>query len=188
MNEADYSERLAPAGMILLGLIGLESPLIPPTLATLAPGYPPGSGKWSRSVVGTDVPDFATRANEGWFELSRKGGLFGDDREFLVAVGILEGDWWWAHVKLAESWDIMGAGSAATLGIGFGVPEFAMLSLTGDVIVCGTAGGSTIGAVLVNEFQDLTGLRELADWKASWPGTPQQERIAARRWLESIDH
>jgi hypothetical protein len=188
MNEADYSGRLAPAGMIFLGLMDLESPLVPPTLATLAPGYPPESGTWSRSVVGTDVPGFITRANEGWFELSRKGRLFGDDREFLVAVEILEDDWWWAHVKLAESWDIMGAGSAAALGTGFGEPEFVMLSLAGDVIVCGTAGGFMIGAVLVNDFQDLTGLRELAHWKASWPGASQQERIAARRWLESTDH
>lgn len=58
-------------------------------------------------------------------------------------------DWWWARVRLAESWDIMGAGSAAALGIGFGAPEFAMLSLAGDVIVCGTAGESSIGTVLV---------------------------------------
>lgn len=186
MKKADYSERLAPAGLILLGLMGPELPLIPPTLATLAPGYPPRSGAWPRSVVRTDVPDFVTRANDGWLDLSRKGGLFGDDREFLVAVEIREDDWWWAHVKLAESWDIMGAGSASALGSGFGVPEFAMLSLAGDVIVCGTAGESMIGSVLLNGFRDLTDLRELADWKASWPGTPQRERMAARRWLESI--
>ncbi|MEV0606235.1 hypothetical protein AB0I61_07705 [Polymorphospora rubra] len=58
-------------------------------------------------------------------------------------------DWWWARVRLAESWDIMGAGSAAALGIGFGAPEFAMLSLAGDVIVCGMTGESSIGTVLV---------------------------------------
>ncbi|GAA0814197.1 hypothetical protein [Spirilliplanes yamanashiensis] len=188
MNKANYSERLAPAGLIFLGLMGRESPLVPPTLAALAPGYPPESGAWPRAVVGTDVPDFIAIANAGWFEISLRGGLVVDDREFLVAVEISEGDWWWAHVKLAECWDMMGAGSAAALGTGFGVPDFAMLSLAGDVIVCGTAGGDMIGAVVVNKFHDLTGLRELADWKAGWPGTPQQERHAARRWLESIDH
>lgn len=186
MKNADYAERLAPAGLTHQGLAGLEQPLIPPTLATLAPGYPPRYGAWPRSVVSTGVPNFITKANQGWFDLSREGNLFDDHQEFLVAVEIPEGDWWWAHVKLSGSWDIMGAGSAAALGNGFGVPDFAMLSLTGDVIVCGTAGDSMIGTVLLNRFQDLTGLREFADWKANWPGTPQGERIAARRWLESV--
>lgn len=116
-----------------------------------------------------------------------KGGLFGEDREFLVAVEVHEGegDWWWARVRLAESWEIMGAGSAAALGSGFGAPDFAMLSPTGDVIVCATSGESSIGTVLVNRFRNLVGLRELAEWKADWPGTPRHERAAARRWLES---
>ncbi|MEU9079167.1 hypothetical protein [Kitasatospora sp. NPDC048538] len=184
----EHLERLAPGGLIFLGLMDSECPLIPPTIATLAPGYTSTSGTWPRSVVNSDAPDFVAKANKGWFELSSGGGLFGDAREFLVAVEVHEGegDWWWAHVRLAESWDIMGAGSAAALGTSFGVPEFAMLSFAGDVIVCGTAGESTIGTVLVNGFQKLGGLRELADWKAGWPGTPLQERGAARRWLESI--
>ncbi|MFJ5221609.1 hypothetical protein [Streptomyces sp. NPDC088400] len=189
MVEAmDHPGRLAPGGLVFLGLMSPEDPLIPPTLATLSPGYPPTSRKWLRSVVDSDTPDFVTRANKGWFDLSSEGGLFGEDREFLVAVEVHEGegDWWWARVRLAESWDIMGAGSAAALGSGFGAPEFAMLSPSGDVIVCGTAGDSSIGTVLVNRFRSLAGLRELADWKSGWPGTPQHERAAARRWLESL--
>jgi len=186
----DHPERLAPGGLVFLGLMSPERPLIPPTLATLAPGYPPMSREWPRSVVDRDAPDFVTRANKGRLDLSREGGLFGDDREFLVAVEVHEGedDWWWARVRLAEPWDIMGAGSASALGSGFGAPEFAMLSTSGEVIVCGTTGESSIGTVLVNGFEDLAGLRELADWKAGWPGTQQQERAAARRWLESTRH
>ncbi|BCJ68420.1 hypothetical protein [Polymorphospora rubra] len=187
-----HAERLAPGGLVFLGMMSLECPLIPPTLANLAQGYPPTSGKWPRSVVDSDTPDFVARANEGWLDLSREGGLFGDDLEFLVAVEIEVDeevtDWWWARVKLAESWDIMGAGSAAALGVGFGVPEFAMLSLAGDVIVCGTAGESAIGTVRVSGFRDLAGLRKLADWIADWPTTRQQEKAAARRWLESIGY
>ncbi|MFD9428838.1 MULTISPECIES: hypothetical protein [unclassified Streptomyces] len=183
----DHPARLAPGGLVFLGLMSPENPLIPPTLATLTPGYPPISGKWLRSVVESDTQDFVTRANEGWFDLSRKGGLFGEDREFLIAVEVHEGedDWWWARVRLAESWDIMGSGSADALGCGFGVPDFAMLSLTGDVIVCGTTGDSSIGTVLVNGFRNLVDLRDLADWKAGWSGTPQYERAAARRWLDN---
>ncbi|WP_329362409.1 hypothetical protein [Streptomyces sp. NBC_01483] len=184
----DHLERLAPGGLIYLEMMDPEHPLIAPTLATRASGYQPASGKWSRSVVDSGAPDFVTMANKGWFDLSREGGLFGAAREFLVATETHEGDWWWARVRLAESWDIMGAGSAAALGSGFGAPEFAMLSLTGDVIVCGTTGDSSIGTVLVNDFRTLTGLRELANWKAEWRGTPQQERSASRRWLESIGH
>ncbi|MFF3948061.1 hypothetical protein ACFYYN_24960 [Streptomyces sp. NPDC001902] len=188
VEEMDHPGRLAPAGLVFLGLMAPEHRLIPPTLANAATGYPPAFGDWRRSVVGSDTPDFVDTANKGWFDLSREGGLFGDDREFLVAVEIDEGDHWWARVRLDEPWDIVGAGSAAALGIGFGAPEFAMLSVTGDVIVCGRTGESSIGAVLVNGFSDLAGLRQLAEWKAGWRGTPQQEKAAARRWLESVDH
>ncbi|WP_126639421.1 hypothetical protein [Embleya hyalina] len=186
-ESMDYVERLASSGLVFLRLVSSERPLIPPTLATLASGYLPE--EWPRSIVDSGDPDFVGKANKGWFDLSREGGLFGDDREFLVAVEIhdSEDSWWWAHVRLAEVWDIVGAGSAAALGNDFGAPEFAMLSLTGDVIVCGVTGESSIGTVLVNGFRDLAGLRELADWQAGWLGTPEQERIATRRWLECGD-
>ncbi|MBO4206121.1 hypothetical protein [Micromonospora echinofusca] len=188
MEQKRHSGRLAAAGLIFLGLVSPERPLIPPALATLAPGYPPKSGTWPRLVVDSDIPDFVTRANNGWLDLCQAGGLFGDDREFLVAIEAHEGesDWWWAHVRLAESWDVMGAGSAAALGSGFGAPEFVMLSLDGDIIAFGMSGNSSIGVVLVDGFRNIAGLRELAFWKVNSPGTPQQEKVAARRWLESI--
>lgn len=182
----DHAGRLTPAGLVFLGLVDPASPLIPPTLANAATGYAPPSGGWRRSVIERDAPDFVATANKGWFDLSREGGLFGDDREFLVAVEVQGGDFWWARVRLDESWDVVGAGSADALGIGFGAPEFVMLSVSGDVIVAGRTGDSSVGTVLVTGFSDVVGLCEHAEWKAGWQGTPQQEKAAIRRWLEAI--
>ncbi|MFG3346156.1 hypothetical protein ACGF1Z_13960 [Streptomyces sp. NPDC048018] len=185
----DHPGRLAPGGLVFLGLVDQEVPLVPPTIATVAADYPPPVGEWARSVVETTAPDFVARANEGWFALARDGGLFGDDREFLVAVEV-EGeeernDWWWARVRLDAAWDVMGAGAASALGVGPGAPEFAMLSVSGDVIVCGTTGPTSIGTVLVTGFRELAELREFAEWQADWSGTPQRERVTTRRWLNS---
>ncbi|MFF3844275.1 hypothetical protein [Streptomyces sp. NPDC002328] len=183
----DHAGRLAPAGLVFLGLMDLELPLIPPPLANMATGYKPPSGEWPRSVVGRDTPDFVTKANEGWFELSREGGLFGDDREFLVTAPLQEGgnDLWWACVRLADSWDLVGAGSAAGLGSGFGEPEFTALSLTGDVVAFCYSHSSAVGTVLATGFSDLADLRKMAEWTADYPTTPRQEKAAARRWLDS---
>ncbi|MEU1542056.1 hypothetical protein ABZ461_28895 [Actinacidiphila glaucinigra] len=183
----DHAGRLAPAGLVFLCLMDLELPLIPPTLANMATGYKPPSGEWPRSVVGRDTPDFVAQANEGWFELSREGGLFGDDREFLVTVPLHEGgnDLWWAHVRLAESWDVVGAGSSAALGSGFGEPEFTALSLAGDVVAFCYAHSAAVGSVLATGFSDLVDLRKMAEWEADYPRTRRQEKAAARRWLDA---
>ncbi|MEH0576635.1 MULTISPECIES: hypothetical protein [Streptomyces] len=183
-----HAGRLAPAGLVFLGLMDLDLPLIPPALANMATGYQPPSREWPRAVVDRGTPDFVTKANEEWYDLSRQGGLFGDDREFLVAVALHEGgnDLWWARVRLAESWDLVGAGSASALGSGFGAPEFTALSVTGDVVAFCSSDTASIGTVLAAGFSDLAGLRDLAEWKAGYPRTPRQEKAAARRWLEFI--
>lgn len=181
-------QQLAPAGLIFLGLMDLELPLIPPALANMATGYQPPSGKWPSVAVDRDTPDVVTKANESWFELACEGSLFGDDREFLVTVPLQEGgnDLWWARVRLAESWDLVGTGSAVSLGSGFGAPEFTALSVTGEVVAFCTSDRSSIRTVLATGFSDLAGLRDLAEWKAGYPMTPRQEKAASRRWLDSI--
>ncbi|GAA3390943.1 hypothetical protein [Streptomyces roseoviridis] len=183
----DHAGRLAPAGLVFLGLMGLELPLIPPALANMATGYESASGKWPRSIVDRDTSDFVTKANESWFELLREGNLFGDNGEFLVAVPLEEGgnDLWWARVTLAESWDMVGAGSATALGSGFGEPEFTTLSVTGDVAAFCSSRESSVHTVLAAGFSDVPDLRQMADWIAGYPGTPRQEKAAARRWLDA---
>ncbi|MEV5509363.1 hypothetical protein [Streptomyces orinoci] len=185
-RKTKLAERLAAGGLVFLGMVDPDRPLIPPTLAGMATSYPE-SEKWRTSSVDRDAADCVTRANEGWFDLAREGGLFGDDREFLVAVAISEEDDWWARVRLAETWDVMGAGSANALGNGFGLPAFHMLSLTGDVVVCGMVWQSSIGTYLVSGFEKVKGFRDNAEWKANWARTPRYEALAIRRWLESID-
>ncbi|MCX5306297.1 hypothetical protein OG304_23055 [Streptomyces sp. NBC_00160] len=185
-DVTELADRLHAAGLIFRGMADLDCPLIPPKLATGAAGYPPPSGRWPVSSVEIDAQDWVVRANKGWFELSRDGGLFSADREFFVAVERQEEEWWWARVGLAETWDVMGAGAAGLLGSGYGVPGFTMLSLAGDVIVCGMEWQTTIGAVLVSHFDEHRKLREYSEWTAGWQGTPEQERVAIRNWLSIL--
>ncbi|MEV0133334.1 hypothetical protein AB0H83_33330 [Dactylosporangium sp. NPDC050688] len=184
----DDPYRLAAAGLIFLGLVELERPLVPPELATLACGRPLAEGIYPRFVCTDEDPDLVDRANRGWFDLCRAGGLFGDDREFLVAVEIdaeLQ-DWWWARVRLADAWDIAGVGAAGALGTGFGRPEFGMLSVAGDIIVFCTSDPHSISAVLVPGSAVFDGMRKLANWKAEDPRLSPHERATARRWLSSM--
>ncbi|MGW7308490.1 hypothetical protein ACWGI1_23295 [Streptomyces sp. NPDC054835] len=166
----------------------LELPLIPPPLANMSTGYKPPSGEWPLSAVDRGTPDFITKANASWFELCRERGLFGDDQDFLVTVPLYEGgnDLWWARVRLAESWDLVGAGSVASLGSGFGEPEFTALSVTGDVAAFCCSTTSWIRTVVATGFAEIDGLRDMAEWKAGYPRTPRQEKAAARRWLDSL--
>lgn len=187
VDLTELSDRLRVAGLIFHEMADQDCPFIPPTLATAAAGYPPPSGQWPTSSVEVGVQDWVAEANKGWYELSRDGGLFSADREFLVAVERHEKEWWWARVGLADTWDVMGAGAAGALGSGFGLPGFAMLSLTGDVIVCGLEWQSSIGAVLVSNFNELQSLREFAEWRAGWQGTTERDQAAIRSWLRGLN-
>ncbi|MFE5301901.1 hypothetical protein [Streptomyces sp. NPDC056632] len=184
----DHAGRLTPAGLVFLELMDLELPLIPPPLANMATGYEPPSGEWARSLVDRGTPDFIAKANTSWFDLCHEGGLFGDGREFLVSVALHEGgsDLWWARVRLAESWDLVGAGSAAALGSGLGEPEFTALSVTGDVAAFCCSTTSSIRTVVAAGFTEIEDLRAMAEWAAEYPRTPRQEKAAARRWLDSL--
>lgn len=184
----DHAGRLAPAGLVFLGLMDLKLPLIPPPLANMATGYQPPSEERPRSDVDRGAPDFIAKANAIWFDLCRGGGIFGDDGEFLVSVALHEGgdDFWWARVRLAESWDLVGAGSATALGCGFGEPEFTALSVTGDVAAFCCSTRSSIRTILATGFTEIEDLRNMAEWTAGYPRTPRQEKAATRRWLDSL--
>ncbi|MEV5969087.1 hypothetical protein [Streptomyces sp. NPDC051921] len=187
LKQLDHAGRLAPAGLVFLGLMDLELPLIPPSLANMATGYQQRLGKCQIATVGRDAPDYLTKANDSWFELSRAGGLFDDSGEFLLTVPLDEQrrDLWWARVRLADTWDLMGAGSAAELGLGFGEPEFTALSVTGDVVAFCASHESAIITTLAAGFADLADLRQHAEWVASQRRMSRQEKEAARRWLDA---
>ena len=79
LEMEDVATRLALGGLRFLGYAELECPLIIPRLARRAMGLPtpPGHRLWS--AVETPSDDYIAKANEGWFNISRQGGLFGED-------------------------------------------------------------------------------------------------------------
>lgn len=180
----DPAQRLADGGLELVEFVDPKAPLIPPTLATAAISFPRDSEQRQHSTVEIGSADLVERANKGWYKLATEGGLVGADREFLVGVE-RSGEWWWARVRLADSWDVMGRGSAGILGNGEGCPGFVMMSLDGDVIMLGDVWQTEIGVVLVRHTSTNEGLRQYASQKAGSPLTPEYEKAAIRRWLQA---
>ena len=187
----DAATRLAFGGLRFLEYADLECLLIIPRLArrVMALPTPPGHRLWS--AVDTPSDDYIAKANEGWFDISSQGGLFGEDREFYVPVPIRRTseneDYWWAHVHLEDEWDVMGRGSEAILGIASGRPAFAMLSLSGDTAVSGDVWEAQIGSVLVSGIRDVRGFREACRKEMERPKTSVFNRDAIGRWLKSVE-
>ena len=183
---AELSQQLASGGLELLEMVDPNAPLIPPTLATVAIDYPSESESRPYSAVEIGAADLVARANAGWFRLASEHGLFGADREFLVAVKQSD-QWWWARVRLAESWDVMGRGAAGVLGNGEGYPGFVMMSLDSAVVIRGDVWQTEIGTVLARSPSANEQLRGYALRKAEYPATPEYEKAAILRWLENTD-
>ena len=180
----ELAQQLADGGLELLEMVDPDAPLIPPTLATVVINYPSESEPRRYSTVEVGVEDLVARANAGWFQLASENGLFSADREFLVAVKQSD-QWWWAHVRLAESWDVMGRGAAGILGNGEGYPGFVMMSLDSEVVIRGDVWQTEIGAVLGRSPSTNVQLRDYARWKAEYSPTPEYEKAAILRWLEN---
>ena len=187
MHENELSAALALVGIRLLEVVDPMAPLLPPYLAGIATNYPRPDGGWSAVSVESADPSVIEKANAGWYELCRRGGLFGEDRRFLLGAQLDEGRWGWVRVELDEEWDVMGAGSASVLGIGYGRPGFIMMSLDGAVIVRGTVWETSIGAILTCDPRDIPKFLDFAVWTAGWPQTPDHERAAIERWMSSLE-
>lgn len=182
MNEAELTASLAAAGLTFLGMVELSAPLMPPTLANLATGYPPEGELPGGVFVELNDPQLLDKANVGWYECSLDVGLFNQEREFLVAVECEDDLWWWARVKLTEPWDIMGAGAAGALGVRRGLPRFVMMSLDGNSVVCGTDWESSIGCILARPRLSQR-LRDFAEEWSGFDSTSEFDRTATQRWL-----
>jgi len=180
---SELAEKLAAAGLELLELVDPLVPLIPPRLANAALSFPLASEPVPHSAVERGTPDLVAQANFGWYQLASEGGLFGSDREFFVAVE-RSGEWWWAHVRLGDSWDVMGRGSAGILGHGEGYPGFVMLSLDGSVIVKGDVDQTSVGCTLARDPSHNAALREFAPHLVEYPNMSEDEKAAIWRWLE----
>ncbi|QLE73092.1 hypothetical protein FGW37_17160 [Streptomyces rectiverticillatus] len=82
-------------------------------------------------------------ANAGWFALACEHGVFGPEREFLLALPSGEDGTEWRRVRLLDAWDLMGEGSACG--------EFLMSSLDGRVAMRGTTYQRGVSSIVVPE-------------------------------------
>ncbi|MEV7027161.1 hypothetical protein [Kitasatospora sp. NPDC093558] len=138
---------------------GVPRPVLPVSVVGFALHRDPGPEDPGLVYYDRDEPDLVARANRGWYELASSCGLFGAEREFLLALPVHRFSAraasrhrrkQWRRVRLLERWDLVGAGCSISvgthelghpqrlLGFGAGLPGFSMLSLDGSVTVLGT--------------------------------------------------
>jgi hypothetical protein len=180
---------LAEAGLRFIRAVDVAEPLIPPTLATFATSLETADLHSAESIM-FDDPELWAEANAAWFRLARDGGLFGEDRRFLVAirqaVDDSAPDFWWASVELLDSWDVIGKdGGAASglLGPAANRPAFVMLSADGRVVLRVDSGETAVDLILVRDPERVALFREHGSWQATRPRTTDFRRAALQRWL-----
>ncbi|MEU6235157.1 hypothetical protein [Kitasatospora sp. NPDC047058] len=188
------------------GLEVLEGGVPEAPLPVFAVGVTVGCGEGTgrrNATVGFDDPHLVERANRDWYELATSSGLFGPDREFLLALPArrynprvdLDQPYAWRRVRLLDRWDVMGAACAIRRGrnvLGFddcvlgsraGRPEFRMLSLDSSVSLVGTTEQHAIGSFTVPDPGGTEAVRRLLDWAANGAEWSREQRAAAVAWL-----
>ncbi|MCX5175543.1 hypothetical protein [Streptomyces virginiae] len=172
----------------------------------------PGTGRRD-AYLDYDAPRLVERANQGWYELASDFGLFGADREFLLALpahcygaqaASRHRRHVWRRVRLLDDWDVMGAACAIDLGpsahgypeyilgAGAGHPGFGMLSLDSSVAVVGTTWQTGItslavpdpgGKEVVRAMLEGAATREWDPREEWFMGAPRAKRAEALAWL-----
>ncbi|MFF1542222.1 hypothetical protein [Streptomyces sp. NPDC058291] len=188
MEEAELAASLADAGLLWCAVEGAGGAL-PVAAAWLATSCRREDGRRDETVA-RDDPRLIEKANEAWFRLAVDHGFFGGDREFLLGVNYADDDsapiLRWARVRLSQEWDIMGAGAASgVLGSAAGFPEFAMLSLDGDVILRGTTWQRSVGSLVVPHPHRVKIIRDYVVRRSANPRTSAAERAEGEAWLRS---
>ncbi|GAA2777828.1 hypothetical protein [Streptomyces showdoensis] len=166
--------------------------LVPPTVTGQAASCPSEEGRVEAMLDVLD-PDLHENANADWYRLAVEGGLFSEtDRRFLIAINpgpdrLAR----WHCVELQSEWDLMGKGAAGLLGSAPCRPEFAMLSLDGNVLCFATTWEHAISTSVLKAPHRSQVLRRwaeaLTDGSMDDMGDPDQPplSVAARRWLDN---
>ncbi|MGW7606102.1 hypothetical protein ACWGKW_02230 [Streptomyces sp. NPDC054766] len=186
MKEAELAASLSDAGLLWCAAEGVSGAL-PVAAAWLATSCRREDGRRDETVDRGD-PRLIEKANDGWFRLVLDYGFLGDDQEFLLGVNYADDGsvpiLRWARVRLLEEWDIMGAGAASgVLGSAAGLPEFAMLSLDGNVVLRGTTWQKSIGSLAVPNPHRVNIIRDYVARRSANSRTPATERAEGEAWL-----
>jgi hypothetical protein len=188
VKEAEFAASLARAGLQWCAAEGADGTL-PVAAAWLATSCRREDGRRDETVR-RDDPRLIEKANDGWFRLALDYGFLGDDREFLLGVNRADDNsepiLRWARVRLLQEWDIMGSGAATgVLGSAAGFPEFAMLSLDGNVILRGTTWQESVGSLVVPHPHRVKIIRDYVVRRSANPRTSAAERAEGEAWLRT---
>ncbi|MEU1021415.1 hypothetical protein ABZ366_04740 [Streptomyces sp. NPDC005904] len=159
MPHTETAAALEPAGLLLVERIVGDVRLPPLPLGHSPASARPEHGRFDSrpdEVADVDEPRMAEKVNAGWYRMAVEYGLFGEEREFFLAVDFsapeeedLTGEHrGWARVRLLDEWDfvrsevpMLRSALAGLLTDRF-VPEFTAVSLDGRVLLNTTVWGS----------------------------------------------
>ncbi|MGW6448654.1 hypothetical protein [Lentzea sp. NPDC055074] len=184
---AELAASFEEASLRLIGIVGIETPLVPPRVAGLVFSCREPEVVARESLRLAD-PQLVEKANEAWYRTSRGVGLLADEGRFLVSFEQDRIGWpgarWWAEVELTGQWDVMGRGAASgMLGRGRGRPLFVAMSLDGNVLVGSDHGETDLQVVAVRHPERIAYLRGRAEFMLGRDHVDDFVKAGIRRWL-----
>jgi hypothetical protein len=162
LTDSDIAAALAPAGLEFIEReLGEVLPPLKPNKSAASSLTEDGRfDSEPDEVADVDDSDMVAKINGGWLRMATEFGLFDERREFLLGVNyscdVLEPEWAWVRVRLAERWDLAGSevellrGYFAAMFTTRFVPEFSVLSLDQRVLMSTTIwGNGTVSTIVI---------------------------------------
>ncbi|WIM96183.1 hypothetical protein ACTOB_008351 [Actinoplanes oblitus] len=185
----DFSERLrrlSSAGIEVIELFSADDGRVTPvSVASAVTSCGADSGRVDRAIDDAD-PDRIVEGNAAWAELAQQFSLSGSDGTFLLAIDTAGGEdssYEWFRVRLTDQWDLMGRGAAeGVLGGGWGIPEFRMHSLDGEVLLAASWYETCFSVLAVPRPYRAAVLRGEAEYLLTRRPSAGREALL-RRWL-----
>jgi hypothetical protein len=167
MTDGEMAAELEPAGFCFVERVlgDVRRPGLPPGRGPASAG--PEHGRFDSrpdEIADVDEPGMADKVNASWYRMAVDHGLFGEEREFFLAVDFSVPDdedvngehRGWARVRLLDEWDVVRS-EVEQLRSPMGgllterfIPEFTVVSLDGRVLMNTTVWGKgTVSTIAI---------------------------------------
>lgn len=170
MTDSEMAAELEPAGFRFVERVlgDVRLPALPPGCSPASVG--PEHGRFDSlpdETADVDDPGMADKVNASWYRMAVDYGLFGEERDFLLAADFSapyekeDGEHRaWVRVRLLDTWDLvrseveqLRSPMGALLTQRF-VPEFTVVSLDGRVLMNTTVwGNGTVSTIAIRPGQ-----------------------------------